>query len=214
MQRYLPIAAAIVLSGSLFWTACKKKQSAEACFTPSSKTVIPGQVDTFTNCSVDANTFFWDFGDTTNSSDKSPVKSFKHKGTYKVQLAVNNGSLQRTTFQNILVGDPFIAKLVINKASLLSDTTKITQLKVHIAPVTGTLDTTINEPLTFPLSISFGNMLLPMTPGKPITITCTAISGSNSKQSTLKLTPAVQPNSVHASDSSGNVVIDMYRKIQ
>lgn len=211
--KVLIIVASI--TGGLLLIQCKKKDTGEACFTPSSKAIILGQVDTFTNCSVDANTFFWDFGDTTNSSERSPLKSFKNKGTYKVQLAVNNGSLQRTTFQNIIVGDPFIAKLVISKAALLADTAKLTQMKVHIAPATGNaVDTTINGPFTFPLSISFGNVLLPMTPGKPIAITLTVISGTDSKQSEIDITPAVQSNAVHASDTAGNVVIDLYRKVQ
>jgi PKD repeat protein len=215
MQRYLPIIAAIVLSGSLFWTACKKKQSGEACFNPSSKAVIPGQVDTFTNCSVDASTFFWDFGDTTTSSEKSPVKSFKNKGTYKVQLAVNNGSLQRTTFQNILVGDPFIARIILDKVSLFGDTVKLTQIKLHIAPYqSAALDTTISGPFTFPLSISLGNILLPMTPGRNLSITVNAVSSAGNKQAEADVVPGIQPNAIHGTDASGNVVLDVLRKVQ
>jgi PKD repeat protein len=209
------IVTGTAIAGALLLIQCKKKQSAEACFAPSSKAVIPGQVDTFTNCSVDASTFFWDFGDTTNSSEKSPVKSFKNKGTYKVQLAVNNGSLQRTTFQNILVGDPFIAKIILDKVSLFGDTVKLTKIKLHVAPYqSATLDTTLSGSVTFPLNISLGNMLLPMTPGRNLSITVTAVSSVGNKQAEVDVVPGIQPNAVHGTDASGNVVLDVLRKVQ
>jgi len=214
--RYIKtIISGTTLACALLFIQCKKKDTAEACFTPSSKAIIPGQVDTFTNCSVDASTFFWDFGDTTNSSEKSPVKSFKNKGTYKVQLAVNNGSLQRTTFQNIIVGEPYVSKIILTKASLFGDTVKLTQLKLHIAPYqSAALDTTVSGPVTFPISVSLGNMLLPMTPGRNLSITVTAIAASGTKQAEVDVVPGIQPNAVHGTDTGGNVVLDVVRKVQ
>lgn len=198
----------------MLWSGCKKKEAAEACFTVSSKAVIVGKADTFTNCSIDASTYYWDFGDTTVLEIKNPVKIYNYKGTFKVQLAVNNGSLQRTTYQNILVGDPYVAKIVISKVPLPADTAKILQLKLHIAPYQGSsVDTTISGPLSLPLSVPITNIVIPMTPGRNLAITVTAVTSAISKQSEADVVPGIQPNSAHGTDQNGTLVLDVFRKV-
>ncbi len=51
-----------------------------------------GNVVTFTNTSVNATNYSWDFGDFTNSSATSPVHAFASNGVYTVTLTATNGN--------------------------------------------------------------------------------------------------------------------------
>lgn len=60
------------------------------------------------NTSLGGQTFAWDFGDGTTSSDKNPVKIFGQAGTYRVKLVVrdaNSCNLIDSTFRDVLVQD-------------------------------------------------------------------------------------------------------------
>ncbi|GAC1589030.1 MAG: hypothetical protein NVS3B8_02910 [Chitinophagaceae bacterium] len=46
----------------------------------------------FTNYSVGASSWSWDFGDGTSSTDKDPVHIYSNQGTYVVKLMVTNGT--------------------------------------------------------------------------------------------------------------------------
>ncbi len=53
--------------------------------------VEPGGMVTFTNGSVDADSFVWDFGDGETSDEKSPTHSYTQGGEYTVTLTAVNG---------------------------------------------------------------------------------------------------------------------------
>jgi gliding motility-associated-like protein len=67
----------------------------------------------FTDKSIGAVTYNWDFGDGTNSSTPSPVHVFASSGTYIVSLTVTNGSCSRATSKMITV-DNRKGKLLTN----------------------------------------------------------------------------------------------------
>lgn len=58
------------------------------------------------NTTIGGQTYFWDFGDGTSSTDKVPVKLFPNAGTFRVKLVVrdaNSCNLIDSTFRDILV---------------------------------------------------------------------------------------------------------------
>lgn len=59
----------------------------------------------FTDRSIGANTWFWDFGDGTTSAQQNPTHTYKTKGTYKVLLKVTNGSCEHSSEQTVKVID-------------------------------------------------------------------------------------------------------------
>lgn len=59
----------------------------------------------FTNTSVGATSWLWNFDDGTTSSEKSPNHTFSAKGSYNVSLTVTNGSCTHQTTQLIRIVD-------------------------------------------------------------------------------------------------------------
>ncbi|RYF87186.1 MAG: PKD domain-containing protein [Chitinophagaceae bacterium] len=67
---------------------------------------------TFTDQSIGAVSYFWDFGDGTTSTVKNPAHRYSAYGTYDVQLTVSNDTCQHTMKQTVKIvnGTPdFIA---------------------------------------------------------------------------------------------------------
>jgi PKD repeat protein len=58
---------------------------------------LAGSVATFTNTSTGATSYFWDFGDFTNSSATAPTHAYAVNGTYTVVLTAINGNCTDTT---------------------------------------------------------------------------------------------------------------------
>jgi hypothetical protein len=64
----------------------------------------------FTNLSNCADTYFWDFGDSTTSTEKSPAHSYKYENNYTVKMIATSGnktdSISRTyhAYPNYLLG--------------------------------------------------------------------------------------------------------------
>ena len=75
---------AAILGMGILIQSCAKTPT--ACFTANSKTVLVGDVVTFTNCSENAKSHSWDFGDASTSTDENPTHSFANAGTYIVTL--------------------------------------------------------------------------------------------------------------------------------
>ncbi len=87
-----------------------------ASFTQSASQVTPGTAVTFTDKSTDANipgplndslTYYWDFGDGTNSTAANNTKSYSSTGTYTVRLTVNDSQGFSDTAQStVTVSSP------------------------------------------------------------------------------------------------------------
>jgi PKD repeat protein len=101
-RTFLLIAVAI--AGSLL-TGCQ--QEPEACFSASSdsldddKAPIVGEKITFTNCSVEADSYFWDFGDGETSTEANPKHTYEiggeDDGEFQVTLEATNKKGTTTT---------------------------------------------------------------------------------------------------------------------
>ena len=78
-----------------------------ANFVSDLQVVNPGDLVTFTNLSIRATEFDWNFSDVTGSYDVNPVHYFYNPGLYSVTLKASNGNcISTTTFPNyILVND-------------------------------------------------------------------------------------------------------------
>jgi PKD repeat protein len=69
-----------------------------ASFSVDYSLVLPNEVVNFTNYSTDAESFQWDFGDGTFSSDVNPSHYYSHEGTFTVKLtAINHNQYDYAT---------------------------------------------------------------------------------------------------------------------
>ncbi|MBI9067435.1 MAG: PKD domain-containing protein [Salinivirgaceae bacterium] len=78
-----------------------------ACFTVSANEVEKEQLVTFTNCSYNAETYYWEFGDYSTSTLESPTHSYSQLGEYFVKLTVSrdNGNESESITDTINVVD-------------------------------------------------------------------------------------------------------------
>jgi PKD repeat protein len=60
----------------------------------------------FTNTSVNATTYAWDFGDSATSTDTDPAHTYANDGTYTVTLIATNGCGPDTTSQTVTIVTP------------------------------------------------------------------------------------------------------------
>ena len=72
-----------------------------ASFYTDANIIYPGRELQFTNTSLNATSYAWDFGDGTNSTVQDPLKKFNTPGTYTVSLTINGGA--STVTQQIIV---------------------------------------------------------------------------------------------------------------
>ena len=94
----------LTLLAALSLASCAVKPVANFT-TPSGKLVAPAEV-TFTNTSLKAETYAWDFGDGGTSTEASPVHRYTHSGNYTVVLKATKGSKTVTRKQKIQVTAP------------------------------------------------------------------------------------------------------------
>jgi photosystem II stability/assembly factor-like uncharacterized protein len=65
---------------------------ATANFTSAAQIVYPGRALPFTNTSINAATYSWNFGDGTFATTQHAVKKYNVPGTYNVSLSINGGA--------------------------------------------------------------------------------------------------------------------------
>jgi len=91
------------LAGLVGLTGCKEL-SCDFSYSPNPPAA--GAVVTFTNASVGADDYAWDFGDNTSSTTASPTHIYRKPGTYTVKLLIKrNKTEKRTRTQYITVID-------------------------------------------------------------------------------------------------------------
>ena len=93
------VFAIIVLS-----TSCQKKP--DACFTASKTSALVNEAISFTNCSVDAESYEWTFGDAGTSTEASPSHTYTAAGSYTVTLKAlsKNGKKTNEATESMTIG--------------------------------------------------------------------------------------------------------------
>ena len=111
----------LVVAFGLFLTSCQK--TPEACFEATSTEAVAGRFITFLNCSRDADTYLWEFGDGTTSSTKTPTKTYTQNGIYTVRLTAysKNGNKKDEFTQTITIGEKHITKVELVKIDFLNE---------------------------------------------------------------------------------------------
>ena len=77
----------IVAISAIIFSGCAKEPL--AVFSVDKDVVYVGDEVTFTNSSVDADTYYWDFGDGKSSTEFSPKHTYESAGKYNVYLHAN-----------------------------------------------------------------------------------------------------------------------------
>ena len=92
-MRYLKLSVIGLIA--VFITSCSSQPV--ACFEVNNNN--PEVVDTvfFTNCSTEAETYFWTFGDGSSSHEKSPSYKYTNVGIYLVTLVVLGNKEEETS---------------------------------------------------------------------------------------------------------------------
>ena len=80
---------------------CEKLPTVDFTFDPLEITVY--DTVTFTNASTDADSYTWDFGDGTTSTDASPTHIFMASGNFTVKLVASNEDGEKETSQSFTV---------------------------------------------------------------------------------------------------------------
>lgn len=84
-------------------------------FTPTAQIICIGEVITFTNTSIDALTYSWNFGDGGTSIADNPSYTYTASGQYTVSLTAINGTVQATVSDVITVNNPPNADFTIQQ---------------------------------------------------------------------------------------------------
>jgi len=109
MRKYYLFLILIVLA------SCIKdefKTDPSACFNYSPDTLLlTGDTIAFSNCSENANSYLWDFGDGYTSYDEFPKHSYKNIGNYEVLLSATKGNLVDVISQSIRIQDQIFIDL-------------------------------------------------------------------------------------------------------
>lgn len=81
--------------------------TASFTYSPNQNLIAPAKI-TFTNTSQNADSYQWDFGDGTTSTDVNPVKEFSNSGTFRVKLTASSKTASSESIADILVNMPDI----------------------------------------------------------------------------------------------------------
>lgn len=89
-----------------------------ACFSATPLQVCVGEPVNFQDCSVNATTWFWEFGDGTTSTLQNPNHVYGDTGCYTIRLTVSNfGCIDDTVISNYVCVSPPVARFNLNPAA-------------------------------------------------------------------------------------------------
>jgi PKD repeat protein/photosystem II stability/assembly factor-like uncharacterized protein len=94
-----------------------------ANFNMETQIIYPGRALQFTNTSLNATSYLWNFGDGNTSTLANPLKQYINPGTYNVSLSINGGA--SSTIKSVTVlprkGTPYLIAIGGNFESNLGD---------------------------------------------------------------------------------------------
>ena len=80
--------------------------------------VVSGSSLTTTNKSQNANSYFWNFGDSNTTTGASPGHSYTHSGNYLLSLTVSTNCFSETRMDSIQIGSAGIGAVAQNENSI------------------------------------------------------------------------------------------------
>ncbi len=86
-------------------SACSSSKKSVYFTVPNQKFVAPATV-TFANTMPNSESYFWEFGDGTTSTEANPTHRFAHSGNYTVILKIKNGLKTKISKQMVQVTPP------------------------------------------------------------------------------------------------------------
>lgn len=107
----MKIKTILLLSVAGFFMACTDEDpstpDAEACFEYAPETdIMTGDEITFTNCSENATTYGWDFGDGDISTEENPTHTYEVGGEYTIKMVAANETSADSVSTVISVAEP------------------------------------------------------------------------------------------------------------
>ena len=100
-----------------------------AAFVASPMAIRAGQAVQFTDTSVNAASWSWDFGDTTTSTLRSPLHTYRTAGRFEVTLTVRSATGDEASFGPVVInvdpGPPVLAGIAIDRALPLNALTPV-----------------------------------------------------------------------------------------
>jgi hypothetical protein len=111
-----------ILSTILLGSRCKPESpEITPCFTVVEDTFRdPREPVVFVNCSAGADSYFWQFGDGTTSTEVSPAHTFTQVGTFDVRLTASLGDAQEIFIRRIRVDYPRFRKVRVLEMPVLN----------------------------------------------------------------------------------------------
>ena len=97
------------MASILFVSACDKEEAQEESPVASFQSAVSADnflEVTFTNFSLNADTYAWDFGDGNTSTEKDPTHTYAEAGTYDVTLSATGNGETATRVETINIVDP------------------------------------------------------------------------------------------------------------
>ena len=164
--------------------------AAKSCFSVSKSSVEVGSSVSFTNCSTDATSYSWSFGDGTTSSKTSPSKSWSTPGSKTVRLtATGPGGTSQWT-KTITVSEQPPAPVAAT--ACLKASTKTVQVGVAVSFSNCSTDATsyswsFGDGTTSPLTSPSKSWTT--TGSKTVRLTATGPGGSDSATTTITVNP-------------------------
>ena len=100
-------------------------------FIPNSPTICVGEALTFTNTSLGALNYSWDFGDGGNSLLDNPIYTYTSNGKFIVTMLAMNGTVQATYIDSVFVNNKPNANLTITQIDKCNGTVQFTCLSSY-----------------------------------------------------------------------------------
>jgi len=124
MKHAICYLSFLAFTGLFFFTGCQKDEKApepQASFT--CKTIAEvGEVITFSNQSLNAKSYVWDFDDGTTSTSENPTHAFSEAGNYTVELTAEGDGGTNSTTNVISVEEPEpVAKFQCKTSALVGE---------------------------------------------------------------------------------------------
>lgn len=104
--KFIQLISAVI--AILILASCSEDETLsqpKAIFSTSTNAALVGEMITFSNQSIGADTYYWDFGDGQTSQEEEPTYAFSKEGIYEVSLNASNNSGSHVSTTKIEISD-------------------------------------------------------------------------------------------------------------